>query len=68
VRNKRKTVAQNDRDLVDAVLLYITTVTLTLQVSVLCPKIFLRFSLSYPAASNRPRFTDFTLRPAFDFK
>lgn len=43
MRNKLKTVVQNDRDLVDAGLLHITTITLTLQVSVLCPKIFLDF-------------------------
>jgi len=41
VRNELKTVVQNDRGLVDAVMLYIITITLTLQVSVLCPKLFL---------------------------
>jgi len=41
VRNALKTVVQNDRDLVDAVLLYIPTITKKLQVYVLCPKIFL---------------------------
>jgi hypothetical protein len=69
VRRALKTVVQNKRNFVDTVLLYITTIILTLQVSVLWLNIFL-VSRSLPPQPwiSCVLLTVFYLRPAFLFE